>query len=129
MIGLDTNVVVRFLVGDDPAQTQAARALFDSLRPDNPGYLSLVVWVETYWVLTRTYAQPSADVVAVLADLLSSDEIVSQSEAEVRGALRDAADGADLGDALIARIARVAGCTESVTFDKKAAKSLGFRLL
>ncbi|MCL2453698.1 MAG: type II toxin-antitoxin system VapC family toxin [Micrococcales bacterium] len=129
MIGLDTNVVVRFLVGDDPVQTRAAREVFAGLSADNPGYLSLVVWVETFWVLTRTYKQAPGDVVAVLAGLLASDEIVSQAEAEVRDALADAARGADLGDALTARAARAAGCTESVTFDKKAAKMLGFRLL
>ena len=129
MIGLDTNVVVRFLVADDPAQALVAQEVFAGLRPGAPGYLSLVVWVETYWVLTRTYGQQPGDVVAALSDLLASDEIVSEAEAEVRGALADAADGADLGDALIARAARTAGCTESVTFDKKAAKKLGFRLL
>ena len=129
MIGLDTNVVVRFLVADDPAQTLAAHKVFASLRADDPGYLSLVVWAETYWVLTRTYGQAPGEVVATLADLLASDEIVSQADAEVRGALADAADGADLGDALIMRAARSAGCAESVTFDKKTAKRLGFRLL
>ena len=129
MIGLDTNVVVRFLVADDPVQTPAAQQVFASLSADDPGYVSLVVWAETYWVLTRTYGLTAAEVLTALSELLASDEVVSQAEPEVHRALADAGRGADFADALVAQAAHGAGCTDVVTFDCKAAAKLGFRLL
>ena len=62
MIGLDTNVVVRHLVQDDPIQSKVATGLFESLTPSEPGFLTTVVLVEIYWVLTRGYGISSDDV-------------------------------------------------------------------
>jgi predicted nucleic-acid-binding protein len=129
MIGLDTNVVVRYLTQDDPAQSKAATELFAALTPSSPGFIPLVVWAEVYWVLVRTYGFPAKDAVDTLRDLFTSDEIVAQAEQQVRTALAEASAGADFPDALIFAANNEAGCTESVTFDTKAAKRVGFRLL
>ncbi|MDR3361002.1 MAG: PIN domain-containing protein [Bifidobacteriaceae bacterium] len=103
--------------------------MFAGLTPDNPGYIPLVVWAETYWVLTRSYAFSPASAAATLEELLASDEVTAQAESQVRWALGEAAGGADLADALILAAAREAGCVESATFDAKASARLGYRLL
>lgn len=69
MIGLDTNVVVRHLVHDDPNQSKAATRAFAGLTPGEPGLLTTVVLIETYWVLTRGYKLAVADVVSALGAL------------------------------------------------------------
>ena len=55
MIGLDTNVLVRYIMQDDPKQSPKASALMESLNADNPGFITLVSIVELYWVLTSSY--------------------------------------------------------------------------
>jgi predicted nucleic-acid-binding protein len=129
MIGLDTNVVVRYLTQDDPAQARVANRVFGGLTAKEPGYVPLVVWAEVYWVLTRLYRFAHDDAIDVFEDLLASDEIAAQSEAQVASALAKARGGADFADALILAAADAAGCVESVTFGSKAARRLGYRLL
>ncbi len=75
MIGLDTNVVVRYLVQDDPEQSPIASSLIDGLTEVDPGYLSLVTVVEVYWVLRRAYKVPAARCVEVLNGLLDAREL------------------------------------------------------
>ena len=96
MIGLDTNVVVRHLVQDDPIQSKVATGLFESLTPSEPGFLTTVVLVEIYWVLTRGYGISSDDVAAVLEGLADSGDIVVQDQSNARAALRDLRKGADI---------------------------------
>lgn len=129
MIGLDTNVVVRYLVGDDIDQARRATSVFEALTVEQPGFLSLVTLAETFWVLTRTYNSPPRQAVALLTELISSDELVCQCYDQARAALRQAANGADLGDALFAAACNEAGCAQVVSFDKKAARLLGWRNL
>jgi predicted nucleic-acid-binding protein len=129
VIGIDTNVLVRFLLRDDPSQVARADQLFRSLSPDRPGFVPLIVWAECYWVLTGVYRLAPAQVIDSLLELLNSDEITSQAEPQVRAALNAAGKGADFADALVQEAARASGCSEWVTFDKAAAKKLGFRLL
>lgn len=129
MIGLDTNVLVRYLVGDDPAQTAAATSTIDALTEVDRGFVSLVVAVETYWVLKQTYRFPRETCVEALTRLLASREL----EFELSGRLRDALDlarqGHDLADALISEAGRAAGCARTVTFDRQAAQLPGVELL
>lgn len=129
MIGLDTNVVVRFLLDDHPSQSEAARQFFGSLSEGNPGYLSILVIAEAFWVLRSGARLPTSDVLDAIGGLVDSPEIQVESPARVRSALRLARGGADLPDALIAAAGRDAGCDEIVTFDRRAATSLGMRLL
>ncbi|MGO9127048.1 MAG: PIN domain-containing protein, partial [Terriglobales bacterium] len=69
MIGLDTNVVVRYLTHDDPVQTTAAMRVMDSLSPDSPGFLSLIVIVELFWVLEVSYRFKKKEIEQVLENL------------------------------------------------------------
>lgn len=128
MIGLDTNVVVRFLVQDDPDQSAEATALMERLSPDRPGYLTTVVVIETYWVLTRAYGNNAAAVVDALRQLVDNASIATQDHVVVTRALElAAANGADLPDALIAEACRASGCSAVASFDRGAGKILGFR--
>lgn len=129
MIGLDTNVLVRFLVRDDAAQAERAKALIDDLHAAAPGFISLVVLVELIWVLRGTYAISTPDIEGVLERLLDANFFVLQEADLVRGALRSTAAATDLADALIVELRRAAGCTSTVTFDRAAARSAGMTLL
>ena len=127
MIGLDTNVVVRHLVQDDPIQSKVATGLFESLTPSEPGFLTTVVLVEIYWVLTRGYGISSDDVAAVLEVLADSGDIVVQDQSNARAALRDLRKGADFADALISHTCRASGCSAVFSFDRKSQRLLRFQ--
>lgn len=129
MIGLDTNVLVRFLVGDDDDQFASAQRLVANLTPAEPGYLSIVTIVETFWVLTRGYKLPAAEVARTLKDVVERDDVATQDKALVTRALERADDGVDFTDALIMLACTSAGAHSVVTFDRRAAKELGMTLL
>ncbi len=130
MIGLDTNVIVRYLTHDDPAQTAAAVKLLDSLSPDEPGFLSLVVIVELVWVLESFYRAKKNEVTQVLETLLSNDRLVVERSEIVWLALRKFTGGrADFADCLIERSGHAAECQYTATFDRKAATGAGMRLI
>jgi predicted nucleic-acid-binding protein len=129
VIALDTNIVVRYATRDDENQFARASVLIGSLSRAAPGFLSTIVLVETWWVLCRAYGYTADAAAGYLTALLSSDELVVQDPDVVRAALRDTANGADFADAVIARTARAAGCTETLTFDRRAAERAGMTLL
>lgn len=127
MIGLDTNVVVRYLTQDDPKQSAVAtRFMEKSLSVDEPGYISLVVLVEIVWVLLSCYAMDRARITAVIEGLLTTAQLrVEAAELVWRAQRRYAGSKADFSDALIAECALAAGCRKIVTFDRAAAATAG----
>ncbi len=129
MIGLDTTVVVRYVMQDEPAQAGAANHILDGLTDSSQGFVSTVTLVEIYWVLRRAYRVDRAATASVLQGLLESSEIVLEEPDAVRRALRQVARGADFADALIAQLGIQAGCDHTVTFDRTAARLPGMRLL
>lgn len=129
MIGLDTNVLVRYLVQDDASQSAAASALIRSFTPDSSGYISVTVLVETFWVLKRAYKLGHQEIARALIDLASTEDIVVEQSDLVRQAARQAAEGHDFADALIALNGRERGCDYTATFDGKAVSLRGMRLL
>jgi predicted nucleic-acid-binding protein len=129
VIGLDTNVLVRFLTRDDPEQARAADAVMSSLTADDPGFVATVVWVELYWVLHRAMKLDRHDVLDRIEALSISPEIHAEDLTGVSAALGAARSGADFPDALIATAASRAGCREVVSFDRRAADRLGWREL
>jgi predicted nucleic-acid-binding protein len=131
MIGIDTNVLLRLLVRDDDSQLRAAeRFIGTHCSPDNPGFISLVVVVETAWALRRCYLYDRSQIAAALGSLLNVAELEVESAAEVRSAIADfATSAAGLVDCLVARTNVAAGCDYTVTFDRKAAKLAGVQLL
>lgn len=131
MIGLDTNVVVRFLVQDDEVQSPIANRIMGRLSRDEPGYISSVVLAEITWVLSRAYRAPRAEIAQAVEGILRSAElVVENAEAGYRAlAIFNASSSVGYADALIAQTASLAGVSETVTFDRTAADEAGMRLL
>ncbi len=130
MIGIDTNVLIRYLMQDDDVQSPIASEFIESLTPDKPGFITLVATVETTWVLSRAYKLSRVQVVQALEALIRSRELIVDDAPDVICALRKFQDSsADFADCLIAQIATGAGCTKTVTFDIGASKSAGMSLL
>lgn len=130
MIGLDTNVLVRYVTQDDPKQSPKAAKLIESLTIDTPGYISMVSVVELVWVLAACYRSDRAEIGTVLETLLRTKEIVVAQADTVWKALRVFRNGnADFSDCLIERSANEAGCSHTATFDREAAKSCGMKLI
>jgi predicted nucleic-acid-binding protein len=129
MIGVDTNIVVRYITHDDPVQTSAAVRVMDSLSQDSPGFLSLIVIVELVWVLETSYRLKKNEIESVLETLLRSKELVVERAEVVWQAFRKFnASRADFADCLIERCGHAAECKYTVTFDKKSAAA-GMKLL
>ena len=130
MIGLDTNVLVRYIAQDDPEQSPKATRLIESLTAEAPGYVTLVSVVELVWVLNGCYGSAKGEVCEVLETLLRSRELVVADTDTVWKALRLYRDSkADFADILIERLASAAGCIHTATFDRAAARECGMRLL
>jgi predicted nucleic-acid-binding protein len=130
MTGIDTNVVVRYIVQDDPIQSSAANQLFDSLTSDCPGFISTIVLVELVWVLQSCYSARRQEVERVLETLLRSRELMIEHADLIWQALRRfRLATADFADCLIACSGQAAGCEHTVSFDRYAAKNAGMKLL
>ena len=130
MIGVDTNVLVRYLAQDDETQSPAASMIIDGFTPEAPGFISQVALVETVWVLSRTYKMTRNAVADTVEALLRARELVVEgSEANYLALTTYRVTKADFSDALIAHGGRLAGCLETVTFDKGAARAAGMRLI
>jgi predicted nucleic-acid-binding protein len=131
MIGVDTNVLVRYIVADDEDQTRRAAAFLEgAISVDDPGFVSVVVLVELVWVLERSYRFSSDEVAGAIESVLRAGPLRIDRRAEVVEALGvfQTKQGS-FADALIATLAERAGCAHVVTFDRKAARLPGFRLL
>ena len=130
MIALDTNVLVRFLTQDDPAQSQAATDLITGLTAEAPGFVCREVMVELVWVLERAYGLDRAQVAAAIEGLLAATEIEVEAADDVGSALyRYRDDGFGFADLMIAAASRRAGAAVLVTFDRKAAQLVGVQLI
>jgi len=130
MIGLDTNVLARYIAQDDARQSLQASRLIEGTSADDPAFVSMVVLAELVWVLDDVYAMDRDELVAVVRMLLETHSIVVQSAPLVWQALRDfRSSSADFSDHLIERVGSAAGCTETFTFDRKAARTAGMKLV
>jgi len=130
MTGLDTNVLVRYVVQDDPGQSAAATKLIESLSSAAPGFIAMIVVVELVWVLQSCYDAKRREVARVLETLLRSRELTVERAELVWQALRRFAAGkADFADCLVERCGHFAQCRYTVTFDENAAADACMRLL
>lgn len=131
MIGLDTNVIVRFLTQDDEVQSRLASRLFARLSREEPGFVSLVVLAEVGWVLARAYKASRPEMSTAVEGLLRSAELkVENAEAAWRAlGVYQASKSAEFADALIAEIAALEGVSRTLTFDRGAASEAGMTLL
>ena len=130
MIGLDTNVLVRYIAQDDARQSAQAGRLIESLTPDTPGHVGILALAETVWVLEDLYGASRERIGEVVEALLQTESLVVSAADLVWQALRQFRSGkADLADHLIERFNARAGCTATMTFDKAAARDAGMTLM
>lgn len=130
MIGIDTNILLRYFVKGDPDQTPLAVQTMHSLSPQEPGWIALLVLAELIWTLRRVFKLSRSEIAGMIAKLLNSQEVVIEQEEIARQALRlYATTRTDFADCVIAVSARSAGCTTVATLDEVAARDLGMQLI
>jgi predicted nucleic-acid-binding protein len=131
MIGLDTNVLVRYLVQDDAAQSRQAGAVIEgAARRAEQIYLSAVTMCELVWVLESAYERPRAIVAAALEKILRTAAFTLEHADHVRAAVMTySSSPVDFADALVGRINAAAGCEHTVTFDRDLKRAGDFRVL
>ena len=128
MLGVDTNVLVRYLTRDDKSQYEKARRLIDrELAKGEPVLVSLLVLLETEWVLRSRYDLAKEDIVTVFSALLDTADLAIEDEPSVENAVYSWKDSAaDFADCLIEARNRRLGCRATATFDNRALKVAGF---
>ena len=131
MIGLDTNVLVRYIVRDDEKQSAAATRLIEAkCTTDNPGRVSSIVLCELAWVLTRGYGYSRAMVGRVIRRILSVQELQAERPELAWQAVRLFEQGrADFADFLVGLSNRENKAEVTYTFDTKAAESDLFQIV
>lgn len=131
MIGLDTNVLVRYLTRDDAEQYRRAKAFLESTCTETePGFINIIVLSEVVWVLRRTYDASRNDIVRIIEQLLLTRQLAIQHRGAVATALEAYRNGsADFADCLLGAVNREAGCTATATFDRAAGAMKAFDLL
>lgn len=131
MIGLDTNVLIRYIVQDDELQARLAGDLIENqCSTENPAFINEITLCEIVWVLKRAYRYDKVVILTILKQLLSISEICISSHTAAWAAYSDYETGnADFSDYFIARINKKAGCPFTFTFDKKACQNGNFKLL
>jgi predicted nucleic-acid-binding protein len=129
MIGLDTNILVRFVAQDDPVNSPRANTIMKSLSVEEPGWIAVTAIAEFTGVMTRTFQISRADIYSMLDMFLTWPEIVIEQADLVRKAANLFVLGtAEFTDYLVACSGHAAGCTHTLTFDRKSAKSAGMTL-
>ena len=132
MIGLDTNVLLRYLLQDDEIQGErASRAIQQSAARNESLLISAIVLCEALWVLERSYGYNRAALGGVVDALLDTKGFEIEHRAQVREALDDfrMSTRADFSDCLIGRIHDDLGCRQTLTFDRSLRSVGGFRVL
>jgi predicted nucleic-acid-binding protein len=126
MIGLDTNVLVRYIAQDDKKQSAQATTLIEAFTPDAPGFVSLIGIIELVWVLESCYGSDKEEIVNVIDTLLKTKELIVENAAVVQQALRIFfITNVDFSDCLIERSGHHVGCAYTATFDRKASRIEG----
>ncbi len=130
MIALDTNVLVRFLVRDDEKQAAVANELLSSLTVEEPGFVCREVVVELVWVLERAYGFAREQIADVLEHLVSTEVLVVETAEDVAlTAFRYRSGNVGISDLMILAAAERAHTLPVYTFDQKAARQEGVKLL
>jgi predicted nucleic-acid-binding protein len=128
MLGIDTNVLIRYLVRDDQPQYEKARRLINrEVSVGEPVLVSLLVLLETEWVLRSRYELAKPDIAVAFSALLDAAELAFEDEPSIERAIYSWKDSAaEFADCLIEARNRRLGCRATATFDRKALKLAGF---
>ena len=130
MIGIDTNILLRAVTRDDPAQSAKAAAFLERCTAARPGVINPVVLVECVWSLKRRYKAASKDIVTVVRAFLSNDGLrLLHADCAAEAASIEEKHPGSFTDAFIAALNREAGCASTASFDKKPRSGLAFTAL
>ena len=130
MEAVDANVILRYLVGDNPEQEEAARALMNGLTPGDPGFICREVVMEVAWVLERSYRFTRSQVAEALMGLTASDTLAVENSDDVAAAAhRYRRGGAGFSDLMILSAAKRARAAPLHTFDRRLARMEGAALV
>lgn len=131
MRAIDTNVLVRYMAADDPQQTRLAEKFIAACsREEEPIFISILVLCELVWVLDRSYRCTKAAILAALDKILETDLFVIENDGIVRRSVEEYRAGkGNFADYVIGNVAKHAGCSGTVTFDRSLAGNEGFTLL
>lgn len=130
MIGLDSNIVLRAVTGDDPIHSAAARRFLSSLSGENPGVLNAVVLAEIAWTLRTTHKYRKQEILACIESVMQSDAYhVLNRDAVTRALEISFEHSIEFADALIGEINRAVGCETTMTFDLQASETPAFTQL
>jgi predicted nucleic-acid-binding protein len=128
VIGLDTNILVRFIMQDDAKQSALATHVIETrLTAEDPGYVNVVAMAEMAWVLESSYRRTAREIAAAIERVLQLESLMVESEQDVFTAMIAVKEGrGTFADALIASLDAAAGCAATLTFDRKALRLTGF---
>jgi predicted nucleic-acid-binding protein len=131
LIGLDTNILLRAALDDDPVQSPAAQRLLTGLNRERPGFINIPVLMEFFWVLRSRYKLPKTKLASVIRDLLEAEHLEFEELQTVSQALAAYEAGeAEFADTVVALRNQGLGAGLTYSFDKRAAKSVpGMELL
>jgi predicted nucleic-acid-binding protein len=131
MIGLDTNVIIRYLVQDDKKQFFHAEKLIETaIRQKKMIHINLVTLCEVVWVLSYHYELKREQIYEFLDKLLHAEQIEVENRQLALNTFHEFKNSqADFADCLIGLLNQTLGCTTTYTFDKKAAKNSYFTLI
>lgn len=130
MIGLDTNILIRYLTQDDPVQSPNSTDVIEQrLSAADPGFVSVLTMAEAVWVLDRAYGLTDREIAGAIERILQVDVLLVENEQEVFAAMVALKQGhGEFADALIGELGARAGCTCTFTFDKKTLRLPAFKL-
>jgi len=130
MRGIDTNILIRFLMGDDEQQAKKVYKIFKKTESEkNELFVPLLVMLELIWVLESVYEIPRTDILESISELILMPILKFEHQSALQH-FTHAAQGNkyDLSDLLISHSAKYQGCETVITFDKKASKYTLFEL-
>ncbi len=123
LIGVDANVLARLLTADDAAQHSRAVRFFVDRSEGDPAFVSAVTLAGTVWVMRSRYGLPHGEILEAVCSLLETDDFVVDGR-EALAAAKEFRNPALLTDFLVAQLGQRAGCLQTATFDKRAAKAI-----
>jgi predicted nucleic-acid-binding protein len=128
---LDTNILVRFLVADDPAQSGRVREIFQAAeRGREPLFIATTVLLETIWVLGSVYDTPRENILMALGQLARLPFLKFERPQVVRRLVEEGRNSrADLADLLIGLCGAESGCATTLTFDRRLERSPFFEVI
>jgi predicted nucleic-acid-binding protein len=131
MIGVDTNVLVRYIVQDDPSQSKAAVKFIEKVcSKEFPGYINHIVLCELVWVLIRCYNVHKDKIIEILKKMMQTTQFQIHDTQTVWKALNQfQVSKADFPDCLLGQINAAYQCKTTVTFDKNASKLKEYKLI